>query len=151
MQVSEPARYALNVVENAAHEVLLLKRQSSAARGAGLWAFPAGHIEAGESPEAAALRELREEAGQNCRIERIAQLSPLQNSLYGGQDEIHLFHWRWLGGSIKLNAEHSAYAWVSCKAFADYAVMDGVDEDLYCLGIWPRECFNPAKLPPGAP
>jgi 8-oxo-dGTP pyrophosphatase MutT (NUDIX family) len=34
-----------------------------AKRTPGLWIFPKGHIEPGESPEAAALRETREEAG----------------------------------------------------------------------------------------
>jgi 8-oxo-dGTP pyrophosphatase MutT (NUDIX family) len=32
------------------------------------WVLPKGHIEAGESPEGAALRELREEAGQEGEI-----------------------------------------------------------------------------------
>jgi 8-oxo-dGTP pyrophosphatase MutT (NUDIX family) len=35
-----------------------------------LWSLPKGHIESGESPEEAAIREVREETGIECRIHR---------------------------------------------------------------------------------
>jgi len=44
---------------NGQPEVLLVR----AKKQLGQWIFPKGHVEGGESPEAAALRELREEAG----------------------------------------------------------------------------------------
>jgi len=43
-------------------KVLLLKRHTDQHCG-GLWSFPGGKIEAGESPQTAAQRELREETG----------------------------------------------------------------------------------------
>ena len=45
-------------------EYLLVRAKSPA----GAWVFPKGHIEAGEAPESAALREVREEAGVGARI-----------------------------------------------------------------------------------
>jgi len=42
--------------------VLLLKRDDDKHCG-GLWSFPGGKVEAGESPQAAAVRELKEETG----------------------------------------------------------------------------------------
>lgn len=39
-------------------------------QGLEVWTFPKGHIEPGESPEAAALREVLEETGCTCRITR---------------------------------------------------------------------------------
>lgn len=141
------ARYAINVVENAGNEILLLKRQPEAALGAGLWGFPAGHIENGETPEACALRELAEELGPEFSIQTLNKLSPLRNSLHGGNDEIHLFHQRWLEGKVVLNREHTAYAWVGKEEFRNYDVLDGVDEDLLYLGIWPRQYLNPKKIP----
>jgi 8-oxo-dGTP diphosphatase len=48
--------------------VLVLKRRI--APGVGLWCIPGGFIRYGESPEAAAVRELREEVGIEARIGR---------------------------------------------------------------------------------
>ena len=47
-----------------AHAALILTRRSSRLRNhAGQWALPGGRIDAGETPEATALREMREEVG----------------------------------------------------------------------------------------
>nr|WP_167632097.1 (deoxy)nucleoside triphosphate pyrophosphohydrolase [Mariprofundus ferrooxydans] len=47
---------------NSSGEVLLLKRSTDQHCG-GLWSFPGGKVEPGESPQAAAMRELQEETG----------------------------------------------------------------------------------------
>jgi ADP-ribose pyrophosphatase YjhB (NUDIX family) len=41
----------------------VLAMERDAGRDAGTWAFPGGHVEAGEHPESAAVRELVEETG----------------------------------------------------------------------------------------
>ncbi|MBX2858560.1 MAG: 8-oxo-dGTP diphosphatase MutT [Cellvibrionaceae bacterium] len=58
----KPLRVAVGVVKNAAGEILIARRQSGQ-HLAGLWEFPGGKIEAGESREQALCRELREEVG----------------------------------------------------------------------------------------
>lgn len=141
------ARYALNLLLNDAEELLLLKRADNARLGPGLWGLPAGKIEAGESPAEAARREMAEEIGPGHRVELLRYLGPIRDTYYGGIYEIHLFHQRWHGGEVRLNHEHSAHAWVAREQFRDYPVMDGIDEDLALLAIWPQRYLNAARVP----
>lgn len=53
---------ALAAVLNMEGEILLLERPMGASHG-GLWSFPGGKVERGETPLAAACRELTEETG----------------------------------------------------------------------------------------
>ncbi len=141
------ARYALNLLQNEAGELLLLKRAEDARLGPGLWGLPAGKIEAGESAEAAALREMGEEIGLDYEVELLRYLGPLRDTYYGGIYEIHLFHRRWRAGQVVLNHEHSEFAWVGPARFRDYPVMDGIDEDIALLGFWPQRYLNPERVP----
>ena len=139
--------FAINVIENKQHELLLLRRSRSSSIGPGLWGFPAGRIEIGESPEQCSLRETHEEIGSDFNIELLKQFGPVRDTLYGGNYTLFLFHYRWKSGSITLNHEHTDYAWVCKENFHQYEVVDGVDEDICYLGIWPSEYLNQDKLP----
>ncbi len=141
------ARFSINILENDQNEILLLKRSEKMQLGPGLWGFPAGHIEDNESPQDCAMRELHEEIGNEFRIELINHIGPLRDSFYGGIYQIYLYHHRWLDGTVILNQEHTDYAWVGKQEFKDYCVMDGIDEDIFYLGIWPIEFLNHDKLP----
>lgn len=54
--------YSILVLVNN-HELLLLRRGDTAPLFPGQWCFPGGHVEDGESPKEAAIRECHEEAG----------------------------------------------------------------------------------------
>ena len=55
------------VITNAAGEIALVRR--SIEPGYGRWVFPGGYVDRGEEPQAAAVREAREEAGLGIRID----------------------------------------------------------------------------------
>jgi 8-oxo-dGTP diphosphatase len=69
--------------------VLLVK----ARRNPQLWIFPKGHIEEGETPRAAALRETREEAGVAAEIVR--RLGSLEFESGGDLMKVDYFLVRW--------------------------------------------------------
>lgn len=142
------ARFSICLLENGQHELLFLKRAQNAKLGANQWGFPAGHIEDGESPMNCARRELGEEIGFDHQLELQQTHPPVRDLFYGGQYEVHLFHFLWRGGTIALNNEHNDSRWVSKSDFAALDTVVGVDEDIFYLKIWPRHYLRADKLPP---
>ena len=71
---------------NADGELLLIRNTYGRSH---LFVFPGGGIKRGETPDAAALRELQEEVGIACEEMRL--LSVHRNEAEGQRDTIHLF------------------------------------------------------------
>ncbi|MGH8120308.1 MAG: NUDIX hydrolase [Gammaproteobacteria bacterium] len=147
MSLPIQARFSINILENDLKEILLLKRRAQAKLGPGLWGFPAGHMREEEDPAHCSLREMHEEIGNDIVIYLLREFGPVRDTFYGGIYEVHLFHYHWHSGSIALNEEHTAYAWVGPESYKYYNVMDGIDEDLAYLNIWPKKYLHPDKLP----
>ena len=86
---------------------------------AGLWEFPGGKLEAGETPEACLVRELDEELGVQVSA---ACLAPFVFASHGYAD-VHLlmplFLLRRWEGQVQ-RREHKALAWVRPARLADY-------------------------------
>ena len=76
-----PLPAASVILCNKDREVLLVKRANPPFQG--MWCFPIGFAETGESIEDAALRELREEAGIDGAITQLVDVSSHLNPIYG--------------------------------------------------------------------
>ena len=99
-------------------EILIAQRPLHKNMG-GLWEFPGGKLEVGESPEIALQRELQEELGIRVQTEDLLPITFVSHSY----DKFHLlmmlygiYHW---SGQLSKN-EHEALAWVDVSALAEY-------------------------------
>jgi len=113
---------------------VLIARRPEGKQLAGLWEFPGGKVEPGERPEAALIRELREELGievsESC-------LAPFVFASHA-YDSFHLLMplylcRRWEGTVVA--REHSALAWVKPDRLADYPMPPADDP----LVAWLRD------------
>jgi len=112
---------------DADRRVLIAQRPAGKAM-AGLWEFPGGKLEPGETPEAALIRELHEELGISTKQ---ACLAPLSFVSYG-YESFHLVMpvyvcRKWQGTATA--REHQALRWVRPTALRDYP-MPPADEPL---------------------
>ena len=78
---------------------VLLVRQSPGHSLAGQWTIPWGHVDAGESPMAAAQREVLEEGGVDATVEGLLGVQELPAPLQGGVGLVYLC--RHVGGDLQ--------------------------------------------------
>ncbi len=98
---------------------ILIGKRPAGKQLAGLWEFPGGKVEAGETPEACLIRELDEELGIQVSH---ACLAPFVFASHAYED-FHLIMplylcRRWEG--FAMAREHEALAWVKADRMADY-------------------------------
>jgi len=102
------------------NRVLIAERPPGKALS-GLWEFPGGKIEPGESPEQALIRELREELGIEVKAACLAPLTFASHSY----DDFHLlmplYICRKWQGFVQAR-EGQGLKWVSPKALRNYAM-----------------------------
>lgn len=98
---------------------VLIGRRPEGKALAGLWEFPGGKVEAGETPEDALIRELREELGIEAKRDCLAP-SVFASHAY---EDLHLLMplfllRRWEGRVERL--EHAELAWVKPARLFDF-------------------------------
>jgi 8-oxo-dGTP diphosphatase len=103
---------------------------------AGLWEFPGGKLEPGESPEDCLIRELQEELGVTARRDCLAPFVFASHAYEDFQLLMPLFLLRRWDGEVEAK-EHSALKWVKPARLFDYP-MPPADEPL-CA--WLRDCL----------
>lgn len=87
----------------------------------GMWEFPGGKLEPGETPEAALIRELEEELAVTTKIACLAPLSFASHSYESFHLLMPLYVCRkWQG--LPTPKEHQALKWVRPQALRDYSM-----------------------------
>ncbi len=100
---------------------VLLAQRPQGKHMAGLWEFPGGKVAPGETPEAALIRELREELGIDVRGSCLAPLAFASHRYAAFHLLMPLFVCRvWRGDPHP--GEHQALAWVRPARLGDYAM-----------------------------
>jgi|1_EtaG_2_1085319.scaffolds.fasta_scaffold19977_3 8-oxo-dGTP diphosphatase len=109
---------AIVVILDAEEKVLLLERPATARWAPYKWGYPGGKRERGETPRQTAIRETKEET----------RLEVHNLKLLGQQTEKNVvaFYTREFTGDIKIDYEHTAWAWVSLAETDQYDLAPGV-------------------------
>lgn len=86
---------------------------------AGLWEFPGGKVESGETPEAALIRELQEELGIDTWASCLAPLSFVSHAYEDFHLLMPLYACRKWDG-VPVPREHAALKWVAARDLPSY-------------------------------
>jgi len=124
-------RCAASAVIFRAGEVLLIQR-GKAGPIQGFWSLPGGHIEPGEPTRAAALREVREEAGV---VAELAGLLDLHEVIRRDRPEeltshylIAVFYGRWIAGEPAPGDDAAAARFVPLEAVSALQTTEGTPD-----------------------
>lgn len=122
------------VVFDANGRLLLVQRGRPPA--VGRWTVPGGHVEAGETDEAAVVREVREETGLTVRVDRLGgqiDLPGRSGAVYDNRDYVCTV----LEGRLRAGDDAAAVGWFGGPELATLPLTDGLLEILTDWGLLP--------------
>ena len=96
---------------------VLLTRRAEGQHLAGMWEFPGGKLEDGESPEEALARECREECGIDLEV---AEILDVTHHRYPEKDVLLLFYRCELRAGEVRHLQVADHAWVAPDDLDDY-------------------------------
>ena len=109
---------------------LLVQRCQDDDTGADTWENAGGNIESGETPEAAAAREVREETGiTDIAIKKVAYIALLEGEL---SDLLIVYLCETNTENVRLSFEHQAYIWADeeqCRELLPKAIVSDFDDN----------------------
>ena len=98
-------------------ELLITRRKPEGLLG-GLWEFPGGKVEAGETAEAACVREIKEETGLTVAV--TGHLTRVAHAYTHFKIEMDVFYCDHVSGRVSLNGP-TDHRWISRDRFSEFA------------------------------
>ena len=123
-----PTDIAIAVVEHEGR--FLIGQRPDGVALAGLWEFPGGKVEPGESPAVAAMRECAEETG--LAIEVLGEYPAHTHAYEHDEVRLHFFRCRAIGDEV---APRAPFIWVERERLRGYEFPRGNDGLLALLAI----------------
>ncbi len=107
---------AIGIVEDGQGRLLIARRREDAMLG-GLWEFPGGKLEAGETLEQAVVREMEEEMGIHVAV--VAPFLQIKHAYSHFKITLHSFRCRWVAGEAKA-LSGTELRWVHPRELTDF-------------------------------
>lgn len=114
-------------------KVLIIQRSDDDAMP-GIWEFPGGALEFGESLEDAAAREIKEETGLTVTVGRLLWVASFKVNKYK-QIVFLTYHCTVKDTSVTLSLEHKSHLWASREQMEEFLPEDVVKHlNTVCVG-----------------
>ena len=114
------------IIRDDQNRCLLLRRSIACKHFVGTWEWPGGKADAGEMPDEAVRREVREETGLEIKLCGVAGAFGIEMAQL--RIAVLCMEARLAGGTLRLSEEHDDSAWVPMRELMNWKLTDGLRE-----------------------